>query len=50
MYIRHVYQNGLKLLNPSLAVVLGDLFSSEWIGDEEFQRRAIRYNNIFESV
>lgn len=47
-YLGHIYNIMKKRLQPSHVVVLGDLFSSQWIGDSEFFNRTKRYmNRIF---
>lgn len=47
-FLGHIYSTMLKRLNPSHVAVLGDLFSSQWIGDSEFFNRTLRYaNRIF---
>lgn len=48
-YLGHIYSMMKKRLNPSHIVVLGDLFSSQWIPDNEFYNRTKRYmNRIFD--
>jgi len=42
-YLGHVYNVMKKRLNPTHVAVLGDLFSSQWIGDSEFFNRTKRY-------
>lgn len=42
-YLGHIYSMMQKRLNPSHVVVLGDLFSSQWIPDDEFFNRTKRY-------
>jgi hypothetical protein len=52
-YLRHVHNTVLKSLLPEAThqVVLGDLFGSQWIKDEEFLSRVQRYRNtIFQHV
>ncbi|KAK9479386.1 hypothetical protein V1514DRAFT_328487 [Lipomyces japonicus] len=44
-FLGHVYSTMARQLNPSHVVVLGDLFSSQWINDDEFEARAKRLNN-----
>ncbi|KAN0011997.1 hypothetical protein ACTFIU_000216 [Dictyostelium citrinum] len=46
-YFKHIVSNIEYYLNPSIVVVLGDLFSSQYINDEEFSKRTDRYRNIF---
>ena len=42
-YLGHIYSMMKQRLNPSYIVVMGDLYSSQWIGDQEFYNRASRY-------
>lgn len=42
-YLGHIYRVMQRRLNPSHVAVLGDLFSSQWIGDSEFYNRTRRY-------
>ncbi|KAK9460596.1 uncharacterized protein V1516DRAFT_421232 [Lipomyces oligophaga] len=42
-FLGHLHKKLFHLLNPSHVVVLGDLFSSQWIDDEEFEHRQHRY-------
>ncbi|KAH3902785.1 Ted1p SCDLUD_000376 [Saccharomycodes ludwigii] len=42
-YLGHIYATMTKRLRPSHVVVMGDLFSSQWIGDYEFYKRTMRY-------
>lgn len=42
-YLGHIYQTMKKRLQPNYVAVLGDLFSSQWIGDSEFFNRTKRY-------
>ncbi|KAH3686184.1 hypothetical protein WICPIJ_002839 [Wickerhamomyces pijperi] len=42
-YLGHIYRVMQNRLNPSHVAVLGDLFSSQWIGDSEFFNRTRRY-------
>lgn len=42
-YLGHIYRIMKKRLNPSHVVVMGDLFSSQWISDSEFFNRTYRY-------
>ncbi|KAK9247440.1 Metallo-dependent phosphatase-like protein [Lipomyces tetrasporus] len=44
-YLGHIYSTLLPRLRPSYVIVLGDLFSSQWISDEEFEVRTRRYKN-----
>lgn len=48
-YLGHIYSMMKKRLKPSHVAVLGDLFSSQWIGDSEFYNRTYRYmDRIFQ--
>eukprot|EP01132_Coremiostelium_polycephalum_P003258 gene3258-4080_t len=49
-YFRHIVSNIAYYLSPSLVFVLGDLFSSQYISDSEFNIRTDRYNYIFEPL
>jgi hypothetical protein len=42
-YLKHVYGQTRWWSMPTHTVVLGDLLGSQWIGDEEFERRAERF-------
>lgn len=42
-YLAHVYAQTRWWASPSHTVVLGDLLGSQWIGDQEFERRAERF-------
>ncbi|CAL9728706.1 protein Ted1p [Monosporozyma unispora] len=42
-YLGHIYSMMKKRLDPSHIVVLGDLFSSQWVPDNEFYNRTKRY-------
>lgn len=42
-YLAHVYKTLKWQTNPTHVAVLGDLLGSQWISDEEFDRRAWRY-------
>ncbi|KAK9325386.1 hypothetical protein V1517DRAFT_314774 [Lipomyces orientalis] len=49
-YLGHIYSTLLPHLRPSHVIVLGDLFSSQWISDDEFDVRTRRYKHrIFRS-
>lgn len=41
-YLRHIYHLMKNRLNPSHVAMMGDLFSSQWIGDSEFYNRTMR--------
>jgi hypothetical protein len=47
-YLRHVHRSALRLILPEATheVVLGDLFGSQWIPEEEFQSRVHRFGKI----
>ncbi|RHZ86240.1 hypothetical protein Glove_53g92 [Diversispora epigaea] len=52
IFIRHVYTSfvspySLFTQKPTHSIILGDLFSSQWINDQEFERRVKRYKWIF---
>ncbi|KAA8910381.1 hypothetical protein TRICI_004179 [Trichomonascus ciferrii] len=42
-FLGHIYRLLTKRLDPTHVAVMGDLFSSQWIGDQEFHHRAKRY-------
>ena len=47
-YLRHVHRTTLRQILPEATheVVLGDLFGSQWIKDDEFFSRVHRYKEI----
>lgn len=47
IYYKHIVNNILKNLNPTHIFVLGDIFSSQYISDSEFDLRVSRFNFIF---
>lgn len=49
-YFRHIVSTIVKYLGPTHVFVLGDLFSSQYVTDAEFQIRLARYRYIFDSV
>lgn len=50
-YLGHIYNVMKKRLQPTHVAVLGDLFSSQWIGDSEFFNRTRRYvTRLFDQV
>jgi len=49
-YFRHIVSNIMKYLSPTHVFVLGDLFSSQYTSDREFESRLRRYESIFENV
>ena len=42
-YLAHIYHTLHRSLDPTHVAVLGDLLGSQWISDEEFERRGWRY-------
>jgi hypothetical protein len=44
-YLAHIYRTLRWWTRPSHVTVLGDLVGSQWISDEEFERRSWRYWN-----
>lgn len=44
-YLAHIYRTIHWWTNPSHVTVLGDLVGSQWIEDDEFERRGARYWN-----
>ncbi|KAI4249801.1 MAG: hypothetical protein L6R40_000590 [Gallowayella cf. fulva] len=47
-YLGHIYRTVFRSLDPTHVTVLGDLLGSQWISDEEFDRRGWRYwNRVF---
>lgn len=44
-YLAHIYRTLDSYLQPTQVVVLGDLIGSQWVSDDEFERRAWRYWN-----
>ena len=42
-YLAHIYRTLHRALEPTHVTVLGDLLGSQWISDEEFDRRSWRY-------
>lgn len=42
-YLGHIYRTMKQRLRPSHVVVMGDLFSSQWILDSEFYNRTLRF-------
>ncbi|GMM55354.1 Ted1 protein [Maudiozyma humilis] len=44
-YLGHIFKTMKQRLSPSHVVVMGDLFSSQWIPDSEFYNRTRRYVN-----
>lgn len=43
LYLAHVYRSVSWWSDPTHVVVLGDLLGSQWISDDEFQRRSQRF-------
>lgn len=51
LYLAHIYRSVSWWTQPTHTVVLGDLLGSQWIGDEEFQRRSERFwNRVFKGA
>ncbi|KAM0275995.1 hypothetical protein ACHAQH_007213 [Verticillium albo-atrum] len=47
-YLAHIYRTVHWWTKPTHVTVLGDLLGSQWVKDDEFQRRAGRYwNRVF---
>ena len=47
-YLAHIYRTVHWITRPTDVTVLGDLLGSQWVSDEEFDRRGWRYwNRIF---
>ncbi|KAF2875826.1 hypothetical protein BDV95DRAFT_485484 [Massariosphaeria phaeospora] len=46
LYLAHIVRSLRWWAEPTHVVVLGDLLGSQWISDEEFERRAERYWGI----
>lgn len=44
-YLGHIYRTLHRSLKPTHITVLGDLLGSQWISDEEFERRGWRFWN-----
>lgn len=42
-YLGHIFKKMYKRLVPDFGIVMGDLFSSQWIPDDEFYNRTERY-------
>ncbi|KAI4178287.1 MAG: hypothetical protein L6R41_008454 [Letrouitia leprolyta] len=42
-YLAHIYHTLQRDLDPTHVTVLGDLLGSQWLSDEEFERRGQRY-------
>ena len=42
-YLAHIYRSLHRSLKPTHVTVLGDLLGSQWVSDEEFERRGWRY-------
>ena len=48
-YLAHIYRTLHWTLLPTHVAVLGDLLGSQWVSDEEFERRGLRYwNRVFQ--
>ncbi|KAI1001572.1 hypothetical protein K3495_g6628 [Podosphaera aphanis] len=47
-YLGHIYRTLYWWTNPTHVTVLGDLIGSQWVKDDEFERRGWRYwNRVF---
>ena len=47
-YLAHIYRTLSWSLHPTHVAVMGDLIGSQWVSDEEFERRGWRYwNRVF---
>lgn len=44
-YLGHIFNVMRKRLNPTHIAIMGDLFSSQWIGDSEFFNRTVRFTS-----
>ena len=42
-YLAHIYRSMYMITKPTHVTVLGDLLGSQWVDDEEFERRGWRY-------
>ncbi|AGO11667.1 AaceriADL110Wp [[Ashbya] aceris (nom. inval.)] len=42
-FLGHIIKQMLRRLKPTHVAVMGDLFSSQWIGDSEYYNRTMRY-------
>lgn len=42
-YLAHIYRTVFWFTKPTHVTVLGDLLGSQWVSDEEFERRGSRY-------
>jgi len=50
-YLAHIYRSVRWWSQPTHTVVLGDLLGSQWISDDEFERRTHRFwNRVFKDV
>ena len=48
-YLAHIYRTLHWTLLPTHVAVLGDLIGSQWVSDQEFERRGLRYwNRVFQ--
>ncbi|ORX91385.1 Metallo-dependent phosphatase [Basidiobolus meristosporus CBS 931.73] len=46
-YLGFIYGRAIERLQPTYSVILGDLFSSQWIDDVEFEKRVERFQKMF---
>ncbi|KAK4697862.1 ethanolamine phosphate phosphodiesterase, partial [Lecanoromycetidae sp. Uapishka_2] len=42
-YLAHIYRTLQWMLHPTHVAVVGDLIGSQWVSDEEFERRGARF-------
>jgi len=49
-YERHIFQTAMRLQRPTHTILLGDIFSSEFISLEEFERRVERSRFVYGKV
>jgi len=49
-YFRLIFQNVHYFLQPDAIYMMGDLFSSQHVGNDEFQERLKRYNKNFSGM
>jgi hypothetical protein len=50
LFFHHIFSNAMALTEPDMIVVLGDVFSCEYISAEEFQTRVKRFRSSFKPV
>ena len=50
-YLAHIFRTLSTFINPTHVTVLGDLIGSQWVSDEEFERRGRRYwGRVFQNA